>query len=269
MMAFSGVRSSWDMFARNCDLCWLAPPARGSSPGPAANSRAFSIARTDWLANVWSRSTTAWRELAGRLAADHQRADDPLLADERDGEQGAEAGPCGAHPGPELGASTVSRRRGPGPGRPARAAPPPDHVVVREAQRSCSTAASSSAGIRSEARGRRRSPSARRARRSCRRRRRRGGRRARRSSSAPPGGRARTETAWLTSPSACSSSTRVLQLLEQAGVLDGDDGLVRERLQQRRSAASVNGRRLRADDRRSPPIASPSRSSGTDATVAR
>ena len=24
MMAFSGVRSSWDMFARNCDLCWLA-----------------------------------------------------------------------------------------------------------------------------------------------------------------------------------------------------------------------------------------------------
>ena len=24
MMALSGVRSSWDMFARNCDLCWLA-----------------------------------------------------------------------------------------------------------------------------------------------------------------------------------------------------------------------------------------------------
>ena len=24
MMAFSGVRSSWVMFARNCDLCWLA-----------------------------------------------------------------------------------------------------------------------------------------------------------------------------------------------------------------------------------------------------
>ena len=24
MIAFSGVRSSWDMFARNCDLCWLA-----------------------------------------------------------------------------------------------------------------------------------------------------------------------------------------------------------------------------------------------------
>ena len=22
MMAFSGVRNSWDMFARNCDLCW-------------------------------------------------------------------------------------------------------------------------------------------------------------------------------------------------------------------------------------------------------
>ena len=24
MIALSGVRSSWDMFARNCDLCWLA-----------------------------------------------------------------------------------------------------------------------------------------------------------------------------------------------------------------------------------------------------
>ena len=24
MIAFSGVRSSWLMFARNCDLCWLA-----------------------------------------------------------------------------------------------------------------------------------------------------------------------------------------------------------------------------------------------------
>ena len=24
MIAFSGVRSSWVMFARNCDLCWLA-----------------------------------------------------------------------------------------------------------------------------------------------------------------------------------------------------------------------------------------------------
>ena len=24
MIAFSGVRSSWDMLARNCDLCWLA-----------------------------------------------------------------------------------------------------------------------------------------------------------------------------------------------------------------------------------------------------
>jgi hypothetical protein len=24
MMAFSGVRSSWLILARNCDLCWLA-----------------------------------------------------------------------------------------------------------------------------------------------------------------------------------------------------------------------------------------------------
>ena len=44
------------------------------------------------------------------------------------------------------------------------------------------------------------------------------------------------ETAWLTSPRARSSSTErassCVQLLEQPGVLDGDDGLVGERLQQ-------------------------------------
>ena len=49
MMAFSGVRSSWDMFARNCDLCWLAPPARGSSPGPAGTAgRSRSPGPTGW-----------------------------------------------------------------------------------------------------------------------------------------------------------------------------------------------------------------------------
>ena len=46
----------------------------------------------------------------------------------------------------------------------------------------------------------------------------------------------------------CSSASRQLavaplQLLEQPGVLDGDHGLVRERLQQR-DLLSVNGRTL-------------------------
>ena len=29
-MAFSGVRSSWLMLARNCDLCWLATSSCGA-----------------------------------------------------------------------------------------------------------------------------------------------------------------------------------------------------------------------------------------------
>ena len=36
MIAFSGVRSSWDMFARNCDLCCeaVASSAAFSSSSP-------------------------------------------------------------------------------------------------------------------------------------------------------------------------------------------------------------------------------------------
>ena len=64
----------------------------------------------------------------------------------------------------------------------------------------------------------------------------------------------------------CSSASlelavALLQLLEQPGVLDGDDGLVGERLQQR-DLRAVNGRassRMTA----STPIGSPLRSSGT------
>ena len=46
-MAFSGVRSSWDMFARNCDLCWLPRQARFGFL-ERWNSRAFSMASADW-----------------------------------------------------------------------------------------------------------------------------------------------------------------------------------------------------------------------------
>jgi hypothetical protein len=43
-MAFSGVRSSWLMLARNCDLCWLASASCRLLSWIPSNSRTFSIA---------------------------------------------------------------------------------------------------------------------------------------------------------------------------------------------------------------------------------
>ena len=58
MMALSGVRSSWDMLARNYDLCRLAASSSRPVFCTRSNNRVLSIASTDWLANVWSRSTS-------------------------------------------------------------------------------------------------------------------------------------------------------------------------------------------------------------------
>ena len=92
MMAFSGVRSSWDMFARNCDLCWLATSSCSAllldlleQPGV--------LDRQDGLAGErLEQVDDGLGELAGRLAADHEHADDALLADQRHGDVRAEAG---------------------------------------------------------------------------------------------------------------------------------------------------------------------------------
>ena len=50
MMAFNGVRSSWDMLARNSDLCRLAASIWRLFSSISRNSRAFWIANTDWVA---------------------------------------------------------------------------------------------------------------------------------------------------------------------------------------------------------------------------
>ena len=55
MMAFSGVRSSCDMLARNSDLCWLATSSWRLFSWISLNRRTFSIAITAWSAKV-SRS---------------------------------------------------------------------------------------------------------------------------------------------------------------------------------------------------------------------
>src|SRR6516164_8095880 len=56
IMALSGVRSSWLMLARNCDLCSLANCSWRFLSWISSNSRTFSIAITAWSAKVVSSS---------------------------------------------------------------------------------------------------------------------------------------------------------------------------------------------------------------------
>src|SRR6266566_9870550 len=51
-MALRGVRSSWLMFARNCDLCWLASASCLLLSWISSNIRTFSIAIAAWSAKV-------------------------------------------------------------------------------------------------------------------------------------------------------------------------------------------------------------------------
>src|ERR1700687_6160946 len=49
-MALSGVRSSWLMLARNCDLCLLATSSCRLLSWISSNSRTFSMAMPAWSA---------------------------------------------------------------------------------------------------------------------------------------------------------------------------------------------------------------------------
>ena len=55
----SGVRSSWLMLARNCDLCWLATSSWWLFSWISVNSRTFSMAITAWAAKA--SSSSIWR----------------------------------------------------------------------------------------------------------------------------------------------------------------------------------------------------------------
>ena len=236
MIAFSGVRSSWDMFARNCDLCWLATSARGSSPGPARTGGRSRSPGTDWLANVWSRSTTS----AGTRRA--SCGGSPARRRPRCSRTSGTASSARSR----LAQRTADRRSSPSlqvarPRRLDRTRPrarrPPRPTTFAERWRRRLDRGQQAGGMRYVASGTPSAPSRRPARRRCRRRRPTGGRRATTIVVSTSWRSSDEETAWLTSPSACSSSRAscraLLQLLEQAGVLDGDDGLVGERLQQR------------------------------------
>ena len=65
MIALSGVRSSWDMLARNSDLCRLAASSSRLFSSSSRNRCAFAMATFDWAASVFMRFTIARRTRPG------------------------------------------------------------------------------------------------------------------------------------------------------------------------------------------------------------
>src|ERR1700730_13271967 len=86
-MALSGVRNSWLMLARNCDLCWLASASCRLLSSISWNRRAFWIASTDWAAKV------CIRELSRRFPAHHQSTDNTFGAEQWNNQNSTVAGP--------------------------------------------------------------------------------------------------------------------------------------------------------------------------------
>ena len=88
----SGVLSSWLMLARKSDLCRLADSSCRPFSAISRNSRAFWIASADCVANVFSSSTISGANGPGVLAVDQQSAEQAVLAQQRDGEEGTISG---------------------------------------------------------------------------------------------------------------------------------------------------------------------------------
>src|SRR5713101_7540365 len=87
MMAFNGVRSSWDMLARNSDLCRLAAlvldlvkePGILDSQGRLGREGAKQLHRLG-------------RKLSGAVARNAETPDEPIFADHRHGQDGPDPG---------------------------------------------------------------------------------------------------------------------------------------------------------------------------------
>ena len=92
MMALSGVRSSWLMLARNCDLCWLASASCRLLSWISSNSRTFSIAIAAWSAKVVTSSICL--SVKGRTSERDKAedADRDSVAQHRNAKHGAKAG---------------------------------------------------------------------------------------------------------------------------------------------------------------------------------
>ena len=117
MTAFSGVRSSCDMLARNSDLCWLATSSSRVFCSSSWNTRALWMATTDWPASVSRRSTVSAGSAPGRCAGRRARRRSRPRA-------GAAAPPSSATRGrgARRRVDRAARRRDPAPGAPRRAA---------------------------------------------------------------------------------------------------------------------------------------------------
>ena len=180
-MALSGVRSSWDMFARKLRLVPGSPLRAPVQAGVV--DRQGRLGREGL-----EQGDDLGREGAGRPSRHHQPAEDAILA-QRAGRPAPSAGPSASSPLADrrieqVGAGDVRR-----PGTAHARRPPVRRRSRRGGSGPPGGVATISSGIRRR-RGPRRRPRPRRTRRRRRRRRRPGGWRWRRSSSAPPGGRA-------------------------------------------------------------------------------
>src|SRR5215475_6149367 len=119
-MALSGVRSSCDMLARNCDLCRLAASSWRLCSSISRSRRALWMARADWVAKVLSRSMVAEENSPGILRV---TASAPLKTLQRQREH--RAGARAYHGRSEralvgaLGQDVGNLHRLPGDGQPA------------------------------------------------------------------------------------------------------------------------------------------------------
>src|SRR5215510_13280037 len=84
-MALSGVRSSWLMLARNCDLCWLAISSWRLFSSISVKRCAFWIASTDCAAKVFMRSMVLDANAPGCL---RRTASTPMTCSRQDGAGG-------------------------------------------------------------------------------------------------------------------------------------------------------------------------------------
>ena len=83
MIAFSGVRSSWLMLARNSLLCWLAISSCRLLSWISRNSRAFWMAITAWSAKVCANATSLGSKAPRLGTQDADAADARAIAHQR------------------------------------------------------------------------------------------------------------------------------------------------------------------------------------------
>ena len=89
MMALSGVRSSWLMLARNCDLCSLAICELAALLLDLAEQPRVLDRQHRLRGERLQQLDRALRELARRLAAHHQRSHDLIGGEQRHHQPGA------------------------------------------------------------------------------------------------------------------------------------------------------------------------------------